>query len=133
MSVKPAGPDDLTARYRGYLDCLNAQDWGRLGEFVADDVVRNDARLGLDGYRAMLEADFRAIPDLRFEIGQLAVESPTVAARLQFDCHPAGVLFGLPVNGRRVRFAEHVFYAWRGDRIAMVWSLIDVEAIAGQI
>lgn len=123
----------LAARYRAYLDCLNARDWARLGQFVAADVSRNGATLGLDGYRAMLEADFRAIPDLRFEIGLLAAEPPIVAARLEFECHPAGTLFGLPVNGRRVRFAEHVFYTWRDGRIAEVRSLIDVPAIAAQI
>lgn len=81
----------------------------------------------------MLEADFRAIPDLRFEIGLLVCEPPHVAARLEFDCTPAGVLFGIPVNGRRVGFAENVFYTFADGRIRTVRSIIDKAAIAAQV
>jgi len=123
----------LADTYRAYIACLNAQDWRVLGRFVAEDAVHNGAALGLAGYRAMLERDFAAIPDLRFEIALLVVEPPLVASRLQFDCTPRGELFGLPVNGRRVAFAENVFYAFRGDRIAEVWSVIDKAAIAAQL
>ncbi len=124
---------ELADTYRAYIACLNAQDWGSLGRFVAEDAVHNGTALGLAGYRAMLERDFAAIPDLRFEIALLVVEPPLVASRLQFDCTPHGDLFGLAVNGRRVSFAENVFYAFRGDRIAEVWSVIDKAAIAAQL
>lgn len=120
----------LEGQYLAYLDCLNRQDWGRLGDFVAADVVHNDRPLGLPGYRAMLEGDFRAIPDLQFRPAIIAATSPHIACRLAFDCTPVGMLFGLPVNGRRVRFSEHVFYRLVAGRIAQVWSLIDRDAIA---
>ncbi|CAO3438516.1 ester cyclase [Azospirillum endophyticum] len=120
----------LSVLYRGYISCLNDQDWQGLGRFVHEDVRYNGERLGLSGYREMLEADFRAIPDLRFEIDLLVCEPPRVASRLQFDCTPTGLLFGIPVNGRRVRFAENVFYQFRDDRIESVWSIIDKAAIA---
>ncbi len=81
----------------------------------------------------MLERDFRAIPDLRFEIALLVSEPPRIASRLDFDCTPAASLFGLAVNGRRVRFAENVFYEVADDRIRHVWSIIDKAAIAAQL
>lgn len=124
---------DLSRLYREYIDCLNRQDWPNLGRFVADDVRYNDAAIGLAGYREMLERDFAAIPDLRFEIRLLVAEPPRVASRLWFDCTPKGELFGLPVDGRRVQFAENVFYAFRERRIAAVWSVIDTAAVAAQI
>jgi predicted ester cyclase len=37
------------------------------------------------------------------------------------------------VNGRRVSFAERVFYAFRNGKIAEVWSVIDKAAIDTQI
>ena len=125
--------DDLAALYRAYIACLNRQDWPELGRFVDDEVRHNGKQLGLSGYRAMLEGDFRAIPDLRFEIGLLVVDPPRVASRLLFDCTPAGLLFGLPVNGRRVRFSENVFYEFRDGRIAEVWSVIDKAAVEAQL
>lgn len=123
----------LHGLYLSYLDCLNRQDWAHLGSFVAAEVIHNDRRIGLSGYRDMLEGDFRAIPDLRFAPEMVAVDPPHVACRLVFDCAPIGMLFGLPVNGRRVRFHENVFYRFENTRIAQVWSIIDRAAIASQL
>lgn len=124
---------ELAKRYRDYVDCLNRQDWANLGNFVDAAVQHNGKALGFEGYRDMLEGDYRAIPDLRFNIDLLVAEPPHVACRLLFDCTPAGELFGLPVNGRRVRFAENVFYQWLDGRIRTVWSVIDTSAIAAQL
>ncbi len=126
-------PQDLSDLYRGYIDALNKQDWSRLGRFVHDDVEHNGNRIGLRGYRAMLEGDFRAIPDLHFNIELLVSQPPDIAARLRFDCTPVGSLFGLPVDGRRVRFGENVFYRMSDGKIRSVWSIIDKAAIAAQI
>ncbi|MCF3934620.1 ester cyclase [Acuticoccus sp. M5D2P5] len=125
--------DDLKRIYRGYIACLNARDWDALGNFV-DEAARHDGRpLGLSGYRAMLEADVASIPDLVFHIDLLVAEPPRIAARLLFDCTPVGTLFDLPVNGRRVRFSENVFYEFAGGRIVDVRSVIDKAAIAAQL
>jgi predicted ester cyclase len=124
---------DLSDIYRNYIACLNQQDWPNLGRFVDDDVHYNGERIGLSGYRAMLENDFRAIPDLYFDIHLLISEPPRIASRLRFDCTPTGLLFGLPVNGRRVSFTENVFYEFLDQRIANVWSVIDKAAIEAQL
>jgi predicted ester cyclase len=123
----------LSDIYRNYIACLNQQDWPNLGRFIHDDVHYNGERIGLSGYRAMLERDFRAIPDLHFDIHLLISEPPRVASRLQFDCTPKGLLFGLPVNGRRISFSENVFYEFREQRIENVWSVIDKAAIEAQL
>lgn len=124
---------DIAELYRGYIDCLNRQDWRALGRFVDQDAHYNGRRIGLSGYREMLENDFRAIPDLRFVIDLLIADPPHIAARLCFDCTPVGELFGLPVNGKRVSFTENVFYEWRDGRIARVFSVIDKEAVRAQL
>ncbi|WP_129139377.1 ester cyclase [Modicisalibacter coralii] len=125
--------DDLANLYRGYIDCLNAQDWSSLGRFVHDDVEHNGRRLGLAGYREMLEQDYLAIPDLHFAIELLTADPPHVASRLRFDCTPRGKFLGLPVNGRRVTFAENVFYAYLDAKIVGVWSVIDKAAVEAQL
>ncbi|QIO34545.1 ester cyclase [Bradyrhizobium sp. 1(2017)] len=124
---------DLADFYRSYIACLNRQDWPALGQFVHDDVVHNGRPFGLSGYRAMLEQDFREIPDLRFNIALLVSDPPSLAARLQFDCAPAGTFLGLPVNGRRVSFCENVFYEFSDDKVRHVWSVIDKTAIEAQL
>lgn len=124
---------DLSDRYRGYIDCLNGQDWPNLGRFVHPDVQYNGERIGLPGYREMLEGDFRAIPDLYFDLRLLIADPPHIASRLLFDCTPQGILFDLPINGKRISFAENVFYEFQDGLIATVWSIIDKAAIEGQL
>ncbi|EOH6074000.1 ester cyclase [Burkholderia cenocepacia] len=124
---------DLATRYRAYIDCLNRQDWTALGEYVSDDVIHNDRPLGLAGYRAMLEQDFRDIPDLRFDIRLLVCEPPRVACRLRFACSSKGTFMGLAVDGRKVTFAENVFYEFHEGKIRQVWSVIDKAAIEKQL
>ena len=94
---------------------------------------RNGESVGLDGYRQMLENDVADIPDLAFEIRLLIVDPPYVASRLVFNCAPRGRFLGLDVNGRRVTFAENVFYEIRHGKIATVWSAIDKTAIEAQL
>jgi predicted ester cyclase len=125
--------ESLAAAYRDYIACLNRQDWQKLSRFVHKDVQRNGQKLGLDGYRAMLEKNFEEIPDLYFKIDLLVSDPPTIASRLRFDCTPKGELFGLPVNGRKVTFTENVFYIFREDKIELVWSVIDKAAIEAQL
>jgi len=124
---------ELRDIYRRYIACLNKRDWPNLGTFVHEDVHYNGKRIGLSGYREMLEEDFRAIPDLYFNIHLLICEPPGIASGLQFDCTPTGVLFGLPVNGKRVQFTENVFYEFLDGRIESVWSIIDKAAIESQL
>lgn len=131
--MTPAAGADLAVIYRDYIACLNAQDWSRLGRFVADDAVHNGRAIGLSGYRRMLETDFETIPDLRFAIDMLMCDPPVVAARLTFACAPKAEFLGLAVNGRRVTFSENVFYAFRAGKIAEVWSIVDKAAIEAQL
>ena len=123
----------LKDAYTNYIACLNRQDWATLGDFVGDDVHYNGERVGLAGYRQMLERDFRAIPDLHFVIDLLIADPPHIAARLRFDCTPVGELFEVLVNGRRVRFTENVFYTFEAGRIVNVESVIDKAAVAAQV
>ena len=123
----------LSEIYRGYIACLNQQDWSNLGRFVDENVSRNGQQIGLSGYREMLERDFCEIPDLHFSIQLLISDPPYLASRLFFDCTRKGKFLGLPVNGKKVSFTENVFYEFRGDKIVEVWSVLDKAAIEAQL
>ena len=119
--------------YRAYIDCLNRRDWDQLGSYVDDEVEHNDRLLKLSGYRDMLQKDIEDIPDIRFNIQMLICGPPRVAARLAFECSPKREFLGLSVNGRKVSFAENVFYEFKGSKIASVWSVVDKAAIEAQL
>jgi predicted ester cyclase len=116
-----------------YIDCLNSRAWPELDHFVDADVSYNGQPIGLTNYREMLEANVRDIPDLHFDVELLVCEPPQVAPRLRFDCTPQGDFLGLGIDGRRVSFAENVFYRFAGQKIAEVSSVIDKAAIEAQL
>ena len=124
---------ELCNRYRGYIACLNQQDWPKLAQFVGENARHNGRAIGLCGYRHMLERDFDDIPDLRLNIEMLIADPPYVASRLAFHCSPKAKFLGLDVNGRTVSFCENVFYEFRDGKIAEVWSVIDKAAIESQL
>lgn len=125
--------DDLLAIYRDYLQCLNERQWPRLGKFVADQLSYNGQRMTLRDYRAMLEADVDAIPDLQFHPEVLLANENVVACRLFFQCNPQRAFLGFEPTGGQVSFPEHVFYRFDDRRIVEVWSVIDKQAIREQV
>ena len=124
---------ELERIYRAYLDALNERRLAGLGQFVHDEVVRNDQTMTGQQYAGLIAADVEAIPDLRYTIDLLVSGDDTIAARLWFDCTPVRPFAGVAPTGGRVQFAEHVFYRFRDRRIAHVWSLIDTPAIRDQL
>jgi len=123
----------LADLYQGYIDCLNSQDWDNLGNYVGTEVSYNGERVGLVAYRQAREREFREIPDLHFKISILVSDPKTVASRLEFDISPSGEFLGLPVNGKRVKFSENVFYEYEDGKIVRVWSVLDKAAIVAQL
>ncbi|PLC50906.1 ester cyclase [Pollutimonas subterranea] len=130
---EPSQATATASMYKQYIACLNARAWNELSEFVAADVIHNGRPLGVDGYRAMLEENFRDIPDLHFNADLVVANESHVASRLRFDCTPVQEFLGVPVNGRRVVFHEHAFYTLREGKIAEVFSLIDKTAVEAQV
>ncbi|MDR3221228.1 MAG: ester cyclase [Candidatus Accumulibacter sp.] len=124
---------ELVGVYQDYIACLNRQDWLSLGRFVHEEVRRNGVQIGASGYRKMLERDFAEIPDLSFSIELLLAEPPYIASRLRFNCTPKEKFLGLDVDGRKVSFAENVFYEFHEGKIVQVWSVIDKAAIEAQL
>lgn len=123
---------ELERIYRNYIDALNDRRLEDLEEFVHDRLVYNGEEMTREQYAAMLADDVRVIPDLHYDIDLLVADDHQVAARLWFDCSPQGSFLGIRVDGRRISFAEHVFYRLHRGRIDQVWSLLDKEAIRDQ-
>lgn len=119
----------LNVIYLAYLDRLNRQAFDDPDTFVDDTVEHNGRTFGMSGYRDMLVRDFADIPDLRFQAEILVRNVTRIVDRLSFDCTPKSTFMGLPVNGRRVQFCEHVFYDFEQTKICRVWSVIDKAAI----
>ncbi len=124
---------DLVSIYLSYLSCLNERQWPDLGDYVANELSYNGTPMTLGDYRAMLEKDVDAIPDLQFQPELLLADDHVVACRLYFRCTPRHTFLGFEPTGDEVSFPEHVFYRFDGGRIVEVWSVIDKQAIREQV
>jgi len=124
---------DLETRYRAYLDALNERRLDDLVLYVQDELSYNGEIMTRRQYQDLIAADITAIPDLIFEAHLVVASGDNVACRLVFDCTPQHEFLGFSPNGERLVFAEHVFYHFRGGRIAAVSSLIDRSAIEAQL
>jgi predicted ester cyclase len=101
--------------------------------FVQDELSYNGKTMTRRQYQDMIAADIAAIPDLIFDPQIVVASGDQVACRLLFDCTPQHEFLGFSPNGKRLGFAEHVFYHFRDGRIAAVSSLIDRPAIEAQL
>jgi predicted ester cyclase len=125
--------EQLEEIYRDYIATLNGRRFDDLDRFVHDRLTYNGEEWTRDQYKVLLAGDLQRIPDLHYEIKLLVVSSDHVACRLWFDCTPQQVFLGIDAGGRRVSFAEHVFYRFRANRIENVWSLIDTDGVRRQL
>ena len=123
----------LEQHYRDYIAVLNERRFADLPAFVADELLYDEEPMRADQYRALLEDDVRRIPDLFFDVRHLVAAGDSVAARLRFDCTPVEPFRGMEPTGSRVVFTEHVFYRFDDQRIARVWSLLNVAALQRQL
>ena len=124
---------DLATRYRAYLDVLNERRLDDLEGYVHDELTYNGEPFTRRQYQDLIAADIAAIPDLVYDAHVVVASDDQVACRLVFDCTPRHAFLGFTPDGRRLVFAEHVFYRFRDGRIAAVSSLIDRAAIAEQL
>src|SRR3954470_992326 len=92
--------DELAEFYRRYNACCNEHGFEELGEFVAPDVVINGADRGLDAYADALRSVVRPFPDYRWELRQLVVDPPWIAAHLEDTGTHSGPQLELAVDRR---------------------------------
>jgi predicted ester cyclase len=125
--------DELAEFYRRYNACCNEHGFEELGEFVAPDVVINGADRGLDAYADALRSVVRPFPDYRWELRQLVVDPPWIAAHLEDTGTHSGPFFGVEATGRTVTTREFAFYRVDAGRIAEVWGMAFHENLLAQL
>lgn len=111
---------DLRTIYSQYLCCCNDYRFDELREFVADDVDGPGG--GLDLYIEKVREVVEAFPDYRWDVQQVLVDGPWIAARLSGSGTHAGAFRGIAATGRFVRTQELVMYEIRGGKIVNCWG-----------
>lgn len=121
--------DNLEKVYREYIAAILAKDLDKLSSFVSEEVVHNDKRLGLQGYKDLISRNI-VETGVDIEIKRLVADKETVAAILIFTTKTETKgLVGIQLDGVPFSFAENVVYDFKAGKIAQVYSVFEIDVV----
>lgn len=128
---------DIRSRYDAFVAICNARDFSQLPDFVSPDFTVNSHAVGLENFTKFLTNLVVQIPDLKYDPLMVVSDNAarTLAVRFVFECTPSGEYMGLPINGRKVSWEEHIFYKFdeEGERIKDCFLVYDKGAVERQL
>lgn len=124
---------DLRALFERYVATLNTHDFQRLGEFMHDDLIVNGQPMRRDAMIVELEAHIAAVPDLVWQVEDIAVDGERVAARFFNSGTPVQDWLGAKANGATVAYAEFTFHRVRDGRFYEQNFLLDAWSVQKQL
>ena len=120
------GATENLAVHNSWVEAENRHDLSQHGDFLHDDIdlrqPGTEPVVGLEAYKAMMEAAFAGLPDFHVVLDdQFATDDRVVCTWRLSGTHSAES-FGFPATGRHVEFAG-----------VSVWEFEDGKARRGQI
>lgn len=119
-----------------------AEVWNRADERVAREILHADFRFrgslgpelrGPDGFIVYLRAVHAAVENFTCTVEELIATEDAAAAKMLFRGVHRGKFFGVAATGRAVRWSGAAFFAMRGNRIASLWVLGDIDGLKRQL
>jgi len=124
---------DLRAFYARYIETLNAHDFAAVAKFLHDELTYFGDALTADGVVANLTDLGERVPDLRWEVKELAVDGDRLAARLVDTGTPAKEWLGVDPTGASFEVIEYAVYEIRDGRFLHMTNVFDSEALRKQL
>lgn len=120
---------DIKKIYLEYIQSLREFNLDNLSDFVDEDVVHNNRRMGIEGYKGLIR-DGIVASRLAINVQHLISDEDHVAAHLIFTC-PASTkeLLGKRTDGTEFSLSEIVMYKFRQGKIIEVHSVVDVDGV----
>jgi steroid delta-isomerase-like uncharacterized protein len=127
---------ELVTRY--FEEVWNQGRLDVLDELLADDYLNHsssmpDPRPGPADLKPIVAEMRRGIPDLHYEILDMAVALDKVAVHLRVTGTHTGTLFNMAPKGGRIDVRQMQFEWIRGGRIVQHWRLTDDLSLLRQI
>jgi predicted ester cyclase len=124
---------DLRDFYHRYIADLNAHRFDRMDQFINDEVTLNSEPASRDVLLAVQKADVDAVPDLHWELQELAFAGDRIAARLVNTGTPAKEWLGVAPTGASFEIVEFAIYQVRDGRFVHMSALHDAETMKRQL
>lgn len=126
-------PDQL---YRRFAQILNAREYARLGEVLAEDFTDHHPGLAdvhrLDEYAANLAAVTEAL-DMAAEPLDVIAAGDRVFTRVELTGRHVGVFLGIAPTGNPLRWHTHELWRARDGRLAERWAVDDLLTLTAQL
>ena len=126
-SAEHSQPSDGTDIVLGMTAAINARELDRLGEYVADNIVRHsNATPGvnvrsLEEFRAFLESDIATAPDLVQTIDVIFGNGEYVGVRARYNGTQQGPMGPFPATGKPIEIAFVGLLRIENGKVAEIW------------
>jgi steroid delta-isomerase-like uncharacterized protein len=131
------GVAENLATHTAWTAAEDRQDLTRHHEFVHDDIVVNQAGaepvFGLDGYIAMMKANYAGLPDFHVVLEDEFATDDRVVCRWRASGSHQGDLFGIPATGKEIEWTGVSLWEFDGGKARRGWIFSDVAALMGQL
>lgn len=124
---------DIHTFYRSYVAALNAREFDRIDQFVADEVAVGREVYARDVVVGALESIIDAVPDFRWSVQELLVDGNRAAARLVNTGTPVKEWNGIEPTGASFEIVEYAIYRVDNGRFVEMMNLHDSAAAARQL
>ena len=124
---------DLGQFYDRYIAALNAHEFHRMPEFIADSVTLNGNPGSRADVMAVLTGDAEAVPDLRWRLDSLIIDGDRLGARLTNFGTPAREWLGVAPSGKSFEVTEYAVYTVRNGRFIHMAAIHDAGALQTQL
>jgi steroid delta-isomerase-like uncharacterized protein len=132
------GPMDLETTVRGFYDSVNAGDFDRFGELMADDFIEHEETPGLAPTKEGVLEFFRmyrvAFPDMRMDVEEVLISGDKTVVRARVTGTHKGEFMGMPATGRGIDVQLIDIMRFGNDGLAHEhWGVIDALAMMQQL
>ena len=116
--------------------------WNRLDKAAIPELIHPDftfrgslgpTMAGHEAFSAYVDAVTEALADYRCTILDLVTEGERAFARMRFEGIHRGPFLGFAPTGQRVDWAGAALFALKGDKIADLWVLGDLQGLREQL
>lgn len=124
---------EIRAFYDRYIAALNAHEFDRMPEFIADSVTLNGNPGTRADVMAVLKGDAVKVPDLRWRLDGLIIDGNRIGARLTNFGKPTKAWLGVEPTGKRFEVTEYAVYTVSNGRFIHMAAIHDSATMAKQL
>jgi len=124
---------ELRAWYMQYAEALNAHEFDRMDEFIADDVLAGGEPVKRGDVVGVLKGIADAVPNIRWDIEEILFDRDGIAVRATNTGTPAKEWLGVAPTGKSFEIVEYAIYKVRDGRFVHMTNLHDSAEMLRQL